>query len=55
MMILQLVTVSIIYVMLIYIVSQKKIKIILEPTSKSNLEPKFTYSLQRKKLPVKHN
>ena len=47
-MILQLVTVSIIYVMLTYIVSQKKIKIILKPTSKSNLEPKFTYSLQRK-------
>ena len=37
------------------IVSQKKIKIIFKPTSKSNLGPKFTYSLQRKKMPVKHN
>ena len=39
-----------IYVMLTYIVSQKKIKILLKPTSKSNLGPKFIYSLQRKKI-----
>ena len=50
MMILQLLTVSIIYVMLTYIVSQKKIKIILKPTSKSNLRPEFTYSFTKKKI-----